>query len=161
MPKLIDVLLKPKLHEAAAFYMKHKGGCCKPGGERESCTCICPCHTEIMMQVPQTWAKVAYPCLKPLGSWFQDYLRRVSFMRTWLTERQPSCFWLPGFFFPQGFLTGVLQVHARKYTIPIDTLAFQFSVTDKTDATEACPHCRCSNFVSLLLAYQHDTRPAT
>lgn len=94
-----------------------------------------------MLQVPQIWAKVAYPCLKPLGSWFKDYLRRVAFMRTWLTEGQPACFWLPGFFFPQGFLTGVLQVHARKYTIPIDTLAFQFSVTDHSDAAEVCqPH---------------------
>lgn len=100
-----------------------------------------------MLQVPQIWAKVAYPCLKPLGSWFKDYLRRVAFMRTWLTEGQPSCFWLPGFFFPQGFLTGVLQVHARKYTIPIDTLAFQFSVTNHPDAAEVCPQNHATNIV--------------
>lgn len=90
------------------------------------------------MQVPQLWAKVAYPCLKPLGSWFKDFLRRVTFLRTWLTTGQPSCFWLPGFFFPQGFLTGVLQVHARKYTIPIDTLSFQFAVSDHSEAVEVC-----------------------
>lgn len=35
---------------------------------------------------------------------------------------------LPGLFFPQGFMTGVLQRHARKYSIPIDTLGFGFEV---------------------------------
>jgi dynein heavy chain, axonemal len=29
----------------------------------------------------------------------------------------------------QGFMTGVLQMHARKYSIPIDTLNFGFQVT--------------------------------
>jgi dynein heavy chain len=35
---------------------------------------------------------------------------------------------LPGIFFPQGFLTGTLQVHARKYDLPIDELSFEFRV---------------------------------
>jgi hypothetical protein len=33
-----------------------------------------------------------------------------------------------GFFFPQGFLTGVLQAHARSSGTPIDRLAFGFAV---------------------------------
>ena len=40
----------------------------------------------------------------------------------------PKSFWLPGLFFPQGFLTGVLQVHARKYDLPIDELSFHFTI---------------------------------
>lgn len=90
------------------------------------------------VQVPDLWSRFAYPCLKPLGSWFKDYLRRIDFLRSWLTTGQPDCFWLPGFFFPQGFLTGVLQMHARKHCIPIDSLAFQFAVTDSFDPTEVC-----------------------
>ena len=35
---------------------------------------------------------------------------------------------MPGLFFPQGFLTGVLQVHARKYDLPIDELSFHFTI---------------------------------
>ncbi|KIZ07658.1 hypothetical protein MNEG_0297 [Monoraphidium neglectum] len=36
-----------------------------------------------------------------------------------------------GLFFPQGFMTGVLQMHARKYAIPIDTLGFGFKVQEQ------------------------------
>jgi dynein heavy chain len=59
-------------------------------------------------QVPANWEKVAYPSLKPLMSWFRDLLERVKFMDHWLVNGQPNCFWISGFFFPQGFMTGVL-----------------------------------------------------
>ncbi|GFR44385.1 hypothetical protein Agub_g5605 [Astrephomene gubernaculifera] len=94
-------------------------------------------------QVPEAWARYAYPSLKPLASWVADYHQRIAFMRSWLQGGRPKCFWLPGFFFPQGFMTGVLQMHARKYSIPIDTLSFGFEVTpyEEPDAVppEAAP----------------------
>jgi dynein heavy chain len=40
----------------------------------------------------------------------------------------PVSFWLSGFFFPQGFMTGVLQTHARNYNLPIDQLKIDFEV---------------------------------
>jgi len=30
-------------------------------------------------KVPENWAKVAYPSLKPLGSWVDDFVKRVEF----------------------------------------------------------------------------------
>jgi dynein heavy chain len=81
------------------------------------------------MQVPELWARVAYPSLKPLAAWVADFKQRVAAMASWLTHGPPPCFWLPGFFFPQGFMTGVLQMHARKYALPVDSLSFQFRVT--------------------------------
>ncbi|XP_066516038.1 dynein axonemal heavy chain 6 isoform X2 [Hoplias malabaricus] len=79
-------------------------------------------------QVPQHWANSAYPSLKPLGSWVKDLALRTSFIQSWVTKGQPKSFWISGFFFPQGFLTGALQNHARKYNLPIDELNFCFNV---------------------------------
>jgi dynein heavy chain len=87
-------------------------------------------------KVPPEWADAAYPSLKPLGSWIEDLKQRVSFMHTWLRKGPPKAFWLSGFFFPQGFLTGVLQTYARENEVPVDTLGFKFHVLDTTDLDE-------------------------
>ncbi|KEP65299.1 UNVERIFIED_CONTAM: ATPase family associated with various cellular activities (AAA) domain-containing protein [Hammondia hammondi] len=80
-------------------------------------------------QVPPQWTAQAYPSLKPLGSWFEDFLQRVAALRRWTEgEKPPVAFWLSGFFFPQGFLTAVLQNYARKVSAPIDALGFTFHV---------------------------------
>lgn len=78
-----------------------------------------------MNTVPKSWAKKAYPSMKPLSSWFDDLINRVEFFRNALIER-PRIYWISAFFFPQGFLTSVLQIYARKMKIPVDTLNFQF-----------------------------------
>lgn len=91
--------------------------------------------------MPELWARVAYPSLKPLGSWVADFHARIAFMRSWLEQGPPPSFWLPGFFFPQGFMTGVLQMHARKYSIPIDTLSFGFQVRRVQDPMELPTSC--------------------
>ncbi|XP_041935143.1 dynein heavy chain 6, axonemal [Alosa sapidissima] len=79
-------------------------------------------------QVPDHWANSAYPSLKPLGSWVKDLTLRTSFIENWIMRGQPKSFWISGLFFPQGFLTGALQNHARKYNLPIDELNFCFNM---------------------------------
>ncbi len=83
--------------------------------------------------VPDLWSNVAYPSLKPLASWVEDLKVRVSFIRNWLEIGQPKIFNLPAFYFPQGFMTAVLQLHARKYKIAINTLKFKFEVLSETN----------------------------
>ena len=85
----------------------------------------------LINKVPNNWAAAAYPSLKPLGSWIKDLEARIKFMRNWLINGQPIVFSIPFFFFPQGFMTGALQNHSRKYHIPIDTLNFSFTVRDE------------------------------
>ncbi|XP_016058014.1 PREDICTED: dynein heavy chain 6, axonemal [Miniopterus natalensis] len=79
-------------------------------------------------QVPSLWSNTAYPSLKPLASWVKDLILRTAFVDLWLKRGQPVSFWISGFFFPQGFLTGTLQNHARKYNLPIDELSFKYNV---------------------------------
>ncbi|XP_005385504.1 PREDICTED: dynein heavy chain 6, axonemal [Chinchilla lanigera] len=79
-------------------------------------------------QVPSLWSNTAYPSLKPLGSWVKDLILRTAFVDLWLKRGQPKSFWISGFFFPQGFLTGTLQNHARKYNLPIDELSFKYNM---------------------------------
>jgi hypothetical protein len=69
-------------------------------------------------------------------------------MADWLMQGQPNCFWLSGFFFPQGFMTGTLQRHARQYRIPIDTLTFTFKVLNIAGASSSTV-LRSLFFVSL------------
>ena len=52
------------------------------------------------------------------------------FLNDWLVNGNPKSYWISGFFFPQGFNTGVLQTHARLHKIPIDELGFEFEVLD-------------------------------
>ena len=84
--------------------------------------------------VPPIWTKVSFASLKTLGSWIKDGVGRVEFFRGWLENGLPTCFPLPVFFFPQGFMTGTLQTFARKYQVAIDTLGFRFTVLHDDDA---------------------------
>ena len=49
-------------------------------------------------------------------------------MDDWLKNGNPIGYWMPGMFFPQGFMTGVLQTHARQYKIAIDRLSWAFEI---------------------------------
>jgi dynein heavy chain len=92
------------------------------------------------LQVPDMWMAKGYPSLKPLSAWSLDLIQRLDFLNNWIDNGVPMHYWLPGFFFPQAFLTGTLQNFARKYQLPIDTISFAtevLKVASDTDITEA------------------------
>ena len=94
----------------------------------------------LFQKVPPEWESAAYPSLKPLGYWVENFFQRLQTTHEWLTKGPPASFWVSGFFFPQGFMTGALQMYARKTRLAIDTLAFRSHVmTFSEDAVPAPP----------------------
>ncbi len=79
-------------------------------------------HGFLLQKIPKEWEDAGYPCLKPLASWIEDHFARLDAVQSWLTTGPPISYWLPGFFFPQGFMTAVKQVFSREHQIAIDAL---------------------------------------
>ena len=80
-------------------------------------------------KVPSEWTAKAYPTCYPLMEWVDNLCKRIEFIKSWSIEK-PKIFWFSGLFFPQGFLTGLLQNFARKYKVPIDEVEFIFDIMD-------------------------------
>jgi len=87
-------------------------------------------------KVPRAWS-TCYPSLKPLTPWMRDLVCRISALQKWINEALPRCFWLPGFTYPTGFLTAVLQTSARKNGIAIDSLSWEFPIINTPAASIA------------------------
>ncbi|RXN33505.1 dynein heavy chain axonemal [Labeo rohita] len=82
--------------------------------------------------VPDTWARLAYPSIYSLGQWYNDVLLRCRELDSWTHDLSlPSVVWISGLFNPQSFLTAVMQSLARKNEWPLDKMNLTVDVTKK------------------------------
>lgn len=40
----------------------------------------------VFQRVPPEWEAAAYPCLKPLAAWIEDFFHRLEFLQSWLAD---------------------------------------------------------------------------
>ena len=101
----------------------------------------------LKLRVPRSWSR-AYPSIKPLGSWMRDLILRCDQMSEWSTNELPKQFWLPGFTYPTGLLTAILQTSARANGVAIDALSWDFSVLHHADLSQIISHPKEGVYVS-------------
>ena len=84
-------------------------------------------------QVPATWAKLAFPSSRGLGSWLDNLRHRIEQLNLWKEDpvKVPVVTFLNRLFNPQSFLTAIKQVYARDKELELNKLTIQTDVLKK------------------------------
>ena len=75
-------------------------------------------------KIPEIWLEQSFPSILTLRNYMDDLKMRVKFLDDWVRMGSPTVFNLGAFYHPEEFLTAVLQLYARKHTVPFDSLSW-------------------------------------
>jgi dynein heavy chain len=89
-------------------------------------------------RIPPSWQKRAWPSMRPLSSWLNDFLLRLAQLEEWQNNPAdiPKVTWISGLYNPQSFLTAICQVTAQKNQWELDKLVTWTDVTKKMGVEE-------------------------
>jgi len=84
-------------------------------------------------KVPASWAKLAFPSTRGLGSWLDNLKNRLEQLNFWKEDpnKVPKVIFLNRLFNPQSFLTAIKQVYSRKQQYELNKLYIQTDITKK------------------------------
>eukprot|EP00742_Colponemidia_sp_Colp-10_P004139 GILJ01004417.1.p1 GENE.GILJ01004417.1~~GILJ01004417.1.p1 ORF type:complete len:2854 (+),score=646.67 GILJ01004417.1:919-8562(+) len=84
-------------------------------------------------RVPASWAKLAFPSQRALGSWILNLLARIKQLQEWASDPTvvPKVVHVNLLFNPQSFLTAIKQVTAQKHALELDKLMIVTEVTKR------------------------------
>ena len=91
-------------------------------------------------RVPTTWSKLAFPSIRPLGSWMDNLSHRLLQLNQWKEEptQIPRITFLNRLFNPQSFLTAIKQLNSQRTGTELNKLYIQTDITKRmfTEITE-------------------------
>jgi dynein heavy chain, axonemal len=89
-------------------------------------------------KIPPLWQKRAWPSLRPLQSWLNDFTYRLNQLDDWQNNPLtiPKVTWISGLYNPQSFLTAIMQVTAKFFSYELDKLITWTDVTKKVSIDE-------------------------
>jgi dynein heavy chain len=101
-------------------------------------------------RVPAGWSLLAFPSLRPLGSWLGDLANRVSQLTDWMNvpSETPVCTWISGLFNAQSFLTAIMQITAQAGQLELDKLTLLTDVLKKMNAEEMTQPARDGTYIT-------------
>jgi dynein heavy chain len=82
--------------------------------------------------LPATWAKLAPPTQKKLGSWINHYQMRRQQYVSWYQMGEPPVIWLSGLHIPESYLTALVQAACRRNKWALDKSTLYSEVTKFT-----------------------------
>ncbi|KAM9212758.1 dynein axonemal heavy chain 14 [Dugong dugon] len=142
-----EIILTEELEDIYDSFLKTRVPTLWQKCSYKSCKTLSPWVNDLIQRLNffNTWAKMAYTAIhhrymRVLTAWKQSS-PSVSQKSTHPAQNDffegfPAKYWLPAFFFPEGFLIAVLQDYGRSRGIATDALTFTHRVISDTTDTE-------------------------